>query len=127
MIDRMNRISLLAILLLLGLSACTASRQAATPRPQAPFFWENANVYFMLTDRFFNGNPKNDLQFGRTRPAANLRGFMGGDIKGITQKLEEGYFDQLGITAIWFTPVLEQIHDAVDEGTGATYGFHDGK
>lgn len=124
MIDRMNRISLLAILLLLGLSACTASRQAATPRPQAPFFWENANVYFMLTDRFFNGNPKNDLQFGRTRPAANLRGFMGGDIKGITQKLEEGYFDQLGITAIWFTPVLEQIHDAVDEGTGATYGFH---
>jgi glycosidase len=37
------------------------------------------------------------------------------DIKGITKKIE-GYFDKLGINAIWFTPIVEQIHDAVDEG-----------
>ncbi len=49
---------------------------------------------------------------------------MGGDIKGITQKIEEGYFNELGINAIWFTPVVEQIHGSVDEGTGSTYGFH---
>ena len=53
-----------------------------------------------------------------------LRGFEGGDIQGITQKIEEGYFTNLGINAIWFTPVVEQIHDATDEGTGNTYGYH---
>ena len=59
-----------------------------------------------------------------SKETANLRGFMGGDIKGITQKIEEGYFTDLGINAIWFTPVVEQIHGSVDEGTGVTYGFH---
>jgi alpha-amylase len=34
------------------------------------------------------------------------------------KKIDEGYFDKLGINAIWFTPIVEQIHDAVDEGTG---------
>lgn len=120
----MNRISIFATLLLVTLSACTAPRQAVSTPPQTPFFWENANVYFMMTDRFNNGNPKNDVNFGRTLAPATLRGFMGGDIKGITQKLDEGYFDQLGVTAIWFTPVLEQIHDFADEGSGVNYGFH---
>lgn len=102
-----------------------------TPQPavavqgsRAPFIWENANLYFLLTDRFYNGNPRNDRNFGRKAKTATLRGFMGGDIKGITQKIGEGYFDRLGITAIWFTPVVEQIHGGVDEGTGFTYGFH---
>ena len=49
---------------------------------------------------------------------------MGGDLQGIIQKVDEGYFDRLGITAIWFTPVVEQIRGVVDEGTGATYGYH---
>jgi alpha-amylase len=40
------------------------------------------------------------------------------------KKKIEGYFDKLGINAIWFTPIVEQIHDAVDEGTGLSYGFH---
>jgi alpha-amylase len=111
--------------LLLSISACKGPQQATgSGGTKTPFFWENANVYFMLTDRFNNSSPKNDVNFGRTSPTATLRGFMGGDIKGITQKIEEGYFDKLGITAIWFTPVVEQNHDFVDEGTGVTYGFH---
>jgi maltooligosyltrehalose synthase len=43
--------------------------------------------------------------------------------KGFKKK-DEGYFDKLGINAIWVTPIVEQIHDAVDEGTGLSYGFH---
>ena len=81
-------------------------------------------MYFLLTDRFNNGDRRNDVNFDRTAPTAKLRGFMGGDIRGITKKIERGYFDKLGITAIWFTPIMEQIHGIVDEGTGATYGFH---
>jgi alpha-amylase len=89
-----------------------------------PFVWEGANVYFMLTDRFYNGNPDNDINFDRTGPTGPLRGFMGGDLEGITHKLEAGYFDNLGVNAIWFTPVVEQIHGSVDESTGNTYGYH---
>lgn len=93
-------------------------------RDSLPFLWEAANVYFLLTDRFNNGNPENDLNFGRTEPTGPLRGFMGGDLAGITQKIESGYFDSLGVNAIWFTPVVEQIHGDTDEGTGNTYGYH---
>jgi alpha-amylase len=89
-----------------------------------PFDWRNSTIYFLLTDRFNNAQANNDVNFGRDREAAKLRGFMGGDIAGITQKIEEGYFDSLGVNAIWFTPVVEQIHGATDEGTGLTYGYH---
>jgi len=91
---------------------------------KAPFVWQGANIYFLLTDRFNNGNPENDLNFDRTNETATLRGFMGGDIEGITDKIEEGYFSKLGVNAIWFTPVVEQIHGDTDEGTGNTYAYH---
>lgn len=91
---------------------------------EVPFRWEGANVYFLLTDRFNNADPGNDLNFQRTDSTALLRGFEGGDLQGITQKIEEGYFTDLGINAIWMSPVMEQIHGATDEGTGNTYGFH---
>lgn len=91
---------------------------------EIPFLWEASNMYFLLTDRFYNGDTSNDLHFNRTKETAVLRGFKGGDLEGITQKLKEGYFTDLGINAIWFTPVVEQVHGAVDEGTGVTYGYH---
>lgn len=113
-----------ALTLFLLLLSCAGPKGTQSGAGKTPFLWQNANLYFLLTDRFYNGDPANDVNFGRTATPAKLRGFMGGDIKGITQKIEEGYFDRLGVTAIWFTPVVEQIHDKVDEGTGATYGFH---
>jgi alpha-amylase len=88
------------------------------------FVWEGANVYFLLADRFNNGDTSNDVNFDRTADTGKLRGFEGGDIKGITQKINEGYFTELGINAIWMTPVVEQIHGSTDEGTGMSYGYH---
>ncbi|MCL3781263.1 alpha-amlyase [Prolixibacteraceae bacterium JC049] len=104
-------------------ASCSTKQTVEAPK-EAPFTWDNANVYFLLTDRFNNGNTENDVNFDRTKETAKLRGFMGGDIKGITNKIESGYFDKLGVNAIWFSPVVEQIHGSVDEGTGNTYGFH---
>ncbi|WP_313704066.1 alpha-amylase family glycosyl hydrolase [Massilia sp.] len=92
--------------------------------PAKPFVWENATVYFLLTDRFNNGDPGNDLAYGRAKDAAKLRGYMGGDLAGITAKIKEGYFNELGVSAIWITPPVEQIHGSTDEGTGRSYGFH---
>ncbi|MDG1573506.1 alpha-amylase family glycosyl hydrolase [Robiginitalea sp. M366] len=104
----------------------TTEEQAKTAAQtdSIPFLWEGANVYFLLTDRFRNGKPENDVNFNRTLPTGPLRGFMGGDLAGIIDKIEAGYFDRLGVNAIWFTPVVEQIHGATDEGTGLSYGYH---
>jgi len=86
-------------------------------------FWDNATVYFMLTDRFNNGDQSNDLSYNRTAKPAVLRGFEGGDIKGIIKKIEEGYFTKLGVDAIWMTPLIEQVH-GYDESAGLTYSYH---
>jgi len=112
----------LAVSLLLAFSPAHAAAPWAAPGK--PFAWENATVYFLLTDRFNNGNPDNDHAYGRRNDAAKLRGFMGGDFAGITAKIKEGYFNELGVTALWITPPVEQIHAGTDEGTGKSYGFH---
>lgn len=113
----------LAFSLLVAFGAAQAA-PAPWAAPAKPFVWENATVYFLLTDRFNNGNPGNDHAYGRKDDAATLRGFMGGDFAGVTAKIKEGYFQELGVTALWITPPVEQIHGATDEGTGKSYGFH---
>lgn len=120
----MKQIALFVItLFLFGCQTPQQSKTSATSK-KIPFDWKAANLYFLLTDRFNNGNPANDNLLNRNNPTGHLRGFMGGDIRGITQKIEEGYFTKLGINAIWLTPIVEQIHGSVDEGTGNSYGFH---
>jgi alpha-amylase len=112
------KLSALAVSLALAAGAASAAPAAK------PFIWENATVYFLLTDRFNNGDPHNDHAYGRADDAARLRGFMGGDLAGVTAKINDGYFNDLGVDAIWITPPTEQIHGATDEGSGKTYGFH---
>ena len=103
---------------------CEDKKNSSQVKPKTPFVWEGANVYFLLTDRFNNGDTSNDINFDRNLETGKLRDFEGGDIKGVTQKIKEGYFTDLGINAIWMTPVVEQIHGGTDEGTGLSYGFH---
>lgn len=119
----------LSVLLALFALACGGKAPAPPATPpattaEAARFWNSATVYFLLTDRFANGDSTNDRALGREKDGSVLRSFEGGDLAGIIQKLEAGYFDSLGVTAIWLTPFVEQIHAAVDEGTGKTYGFH---
>ena len=115
-------LSLIAVILFF--SSCKSTKEIASKETKTPFVWESANVYFLLTDRFNNGDKTNDLNYNRNKSTGKLRGFEGGDIRGIIQKLDEGYFENLGINVIWMTPIVEQIHDGVDEGTGFSYGFH---
>lgn len=111
------------ILFFLGFILLTSCASQQNSKKHA-FNWEGANMYFLLTDRFQNGDKTNDVNFGRTEKAAVLRGFEGGDLRGIIQKIDDNYFSDLGINAIWMTPLVEQIHGATNEGTGNTYGFH---
>ena len=113
----------LVLSLLLAFGAAHAAPDT-TPARSKPFTWQNATVYFLLTDRFNNADPSNDHAYGRKDDAAVARGFMGGDLAGVTARIREGYFTDLGVDAIWITPPVEQIHGATDEGTGKTYAFH---
>lgn len=118
---------ILALLLLLS-SSCEPNKSTKdkplNTKEAKPFLWKSANLYFLLVDRFHNGDKTNDINYGRTQKTAKLRGFEGGDIKGITQIIKDGYFTKLGVNAIWLSPIVEQIHDGVDEGSGYTYGYH---
>ncbi len=114
--------SILSLSLLLTLVNCKSTSNVTFSKEK--FQWKSANLYFLLVDRFYNGDKSNDKIILRNQPTAKLRGFEGGDIRGIIQKLDEGYFEKLGIQAIWLSPIVEQVHGCVDEGTGNTYGFH---
>lgn len=91
-----------------------------------PFSWDNATVYFMVTDRFNNGDTTNDLPLARKQDGKQETGtFQGGDFTGVTQKLD--YIQSLGINAIWVTPIVEQIHGFIgggEKGSFPFYGYH---
>lgn len=73
------------------------------------FNWRNATVYFVMTDRFYNGDTSNDNSYHRKRNSQyDMATFHGGDLKGLTQKLD--YLDKLGIDAIWISAPYEQMH-----------------
>ena len=115
------------ITLILALVFVLNSCKDANPiiqKSKPNFSWHNATIYFLMTDRFYNGDKSNDYVHDQNNPPAPYRGYMGGDIKGITDKIESGYFTDLGVNAIWMTPIVEQIDGSVDEGTGNSFGFH---
>jgi glycosidase len=67
--------------------------------------WRDAVVYFVFVDRFQNGNPGNDCNVaGVTGPIAN---YQGGDWAGVTQRINEGYFNDLGVNTLWVTVPFE--------------------
>ena len=119
----MMRKILLSLFAIASVIACQNPKEEVA-KSDAPFLWEGANLYFLLVDRFNNGDTSNDQTLRGDNETAILRGFEGGDLKGITKKIQEGYFTELGINAIWMSPIVEQIHGATDEGTGLSEGYH---
>ncbi len=73
---------------------------------------DNAQVlYSLMIDRFQNGNPANDKKLN-SEEVLDIVDYMGGDFKGITQKIEEGWFNELGINTIWISPITQNPYDA---------------
>ena len=72
----------------------------------------NAQVlYSVLVDRFYNGNPDNDAPLNR--PDVDPRvDYKGGDLKGLTTKIEAGFFDSLGVNTLWISPISQNPDDA---------------
>ena len=103
---------------------------------QEPFAKEA--VYFVMTDRFVDGDPRNNFeQQGGDHPSWSLRlegpdgkfanaGYMGGDFKGILQNID--YIKDMGFSAIWITPVLDNPDQGFTGDEPISYGgmFKDG-
>ena len=68
------------------------------------FQWQDGVIYYAFTDRFNNGEEENDrpVQDERVLPAAN---YQGGDFQGIRQKIDDGYFRDLGVNVLWLAPL----------------------
>ena len=69
--------------------------------PQADFVWEDALIYMVMTDRFVNGDSTNDPLATNAAEGAD---WLGGDLLGVTQMIQSGYFTNLGVNALWLTP-----------------------
>ncbi len=117
---------------------CTTSNldESTDTQEERKFSWDNATVYFVLTDRFQNGDTSNDHSYGRGLDQNgnvqdgyenNPGAFHGGDLKGLTQKLEEGYFTDLGVNAIWLTAPYEQIHGYTSGNASGGNGENNGE
>ncbi|MEX0844020.1 MAG: alpha-amylase family glycosyl hydrolase, partial [Balneolaceae bacterium] len=86
------------------------------------------NMYFVLIDRFNDGNPANTKKVDDPdiHPKAN---YYGGDFAGITQKIKNGYFKQIGVNTLWLSPITQNPEGAYglwDQGGPVTKfsGYH---
>jgi alpha-amylase len=120
----MRRLAVTVMTLALGFGAVAhAAENCAAPRS----FADNPIVYFVMTDRFANGDPANDRAYGRAPDGEQEIGtFHGGDLAGLTARIRDGWFRALGVNALWITAPYEQIHGWVVGGDRAFrhYGYH---
>ncbi|TMU83470.1 pullulanase [Bacillus sp. BHET2] len=90
--------------------------------------WDESIIYFMLTDRFFNGDTSNDDPYNLNYDKSKRGTYQGGDFKGITEKLD--YLDKLGVNTIWISPVVENVKydvrsvETKGESDQPYFGYH---
>ncbi|HEY6437308.1 MAG TPA: alpha-amylase family glycosyl hydrolase, partial [Ignavibacteriaceae bacterium] len=80
----------------------------------SPKSWYDAIIYSLMIDRFNNGDPSNDNPINHDslfKPA----NYNGGDLQGIVSKINEGYFNFLGINTIWISPIVDNTNKAYRE------------
>lgn len=77
------------------------------PSGKPDFDWDEARIYFVLTDRFANGDTSNDNPNGEKYDKAHLETYHGGDFRGLINNLD--YMEKLGINTLWITPIVDNI------------------
>ena len=68
-------------------------------------------LYSLMIDRFNNGNTANDWKINSPEVLDKVD-YQGGDLAGITAKIEDGFFADLGVTTIWISPITQNPYDA---------------
>src|SRR5205814_867688 len=96
----------------------------ATPEPaSAVFDWRDAVIYSVFVDRFADGDPSNNCSAAGVQSPAN---YFGGDWKGVTQKIEGGYFTDLGVNVLLITDVVDNYGGAGAGSDGHPYSAYHG-
>jgi glycosidase len=110
-------------LALLVLGGCgSANDEPAEPLLHVPSpAWEDQVVYFVMTDRFSNGDPSNDDQGMDERDPTNPGKYSGGDLQGIIDRLD--YIQGLGATALWITPPVANMWWDPLQQSGGYHGY----
>ena len=81
----------------------------------ADFQWQDGIIYQVFTDRFLNGDPSNDVDnsVGTLAEVDDFRSqWQGGDFAGIRAKIEDGYFESMGINALWISSPIINSHNS---------------
>lgn len=82
-----------------------------------------------MTDRFFDGDPSNNVPEG-CDPALydseqnEISHYLGGDLRGMEKAVQAGYFNKLGVTALWLTPVVRNVWRSGYDSGGWKAGYH---
>lgn len=88
----------------------------------APFDWSQAVIYFVLVDRFRDGAQENNAQVAGVPDKAN---FQGGDLQGVLEKINDGYFEKLGANVLWLSPLEPSPDTGYPGNDGRQYsGYH---
>ncbi len=102
----------------------TCEEWTCEPPLLGDFDWRDAVLYFVFVDRFFNGDPSND---GAPVPGVETPAqFQGGDWAGVTQKIEDGYFTDLGVNALWLSVPADNTDQAGIGDDGHLYSAYHG-
>ncbi len=90
--------------------------------PAGVYDWRDAVIYFVFVDRFFDGDPSNN----GTTPGGVLPpgAYQGGDWKGVTQKINAGYFGDLGVNTLWLTVPVKNADAFAGKGVGGDSHFY---
>ncbi|MFO0613224.1 MAG: alpha-amylase family glycosyl hydrolase [Polyangiaceae bacterium] len=91
--------------------------------PPGAFDWRSAVMYFVFVDRFANGDPSNDGPVAGIEQPAN---YQGGDYQGLLDKINAGYFDDLGVNALWLTVPMDNPNVAGPGADGHAYSAYHG-
>ncbi|NMO97570.1 pullulanase [Paenibacillus lemnae] len=96
------------------------SVNAARPSSgKTDFDWDEARIYFVLTDRFMDGDETNNFNVDKN----HLEAYHGGDFRGLIDKLD--YIEDLGVNTLWITPIVDNIdHNKGADFNGTQYGYH---
>jgi glycosidase len=105
---------------LLAAVTCNPTLCDAPPDPPPGVYdWRSAVMYFVFVDRFNNGSSSNDCHVSGTSTTGTASGnYEGGDWLGVTQKIDAGYFDDLGVNTLWVTVPIKNADTDAYPGTG---------
>ncbi|HMV99692.1 MAG TPA: alpha-amylase family glycosyl hydrolase, partial [Acidobacteriota bacterium] len=90
--------------------------------------WNQDIIYFLLIDRFMDGDPGNNIPPGSDpelydTAQKNLDRYHGGDLRGLELALQNNYFTDLGVTALWITPPVRNTWYSKVEDKSGYHGY----